>query len=235
MPDLILKNLRMNSRKFAMNYGAVLGLCLVAIASVMWSFGVDKSGSILPTILNNVLIIAGISYSIIQFRDIESSGFISYSESLKLGTTIAFFSSVILAFYTFIFINYIEPNTLNEILQQAEQAILESNPEISDEELDLVLEMTNKFVQPHWMLILGVLGGTFMGFVYSLIISIFITFGTAVGLSFLFFPIGVIFYFFQASFLNIDLSPNTVKLCGQFSLLGFFISSVIYSFSTIFP
>ena len=97
----------MNIRKFAMNYGAVLGLCLVAIASVMWSFGVDKSGSILPTILNNVLIIAGISYSIIQFRDIESSGFISYSESLKLGTTIAFFSSVILAFYTFIFINYI--------------------------------------------------------------------------------------------------------------------------------
>ena len=63
---------------------------------------------------------------------------------------------------------------MNEILQQAEQAILESNPEISDEELDLALEMTNKFVQPHWMLILGVLGGTFMGFIYSLIISIFV-------------------------------------------------------------
>jgi len=51
---------------------------------------------------------------------------------------------------------------------------LESNPEISDDELDLALEMTNKFVQPHWMLILGVLGGTFMGFIYSLIISIFV-------------------------------------------------------------
>ena len=174
MPDLILKNLRMNSRKFAMNYGAVLGLCLVAISAVMWSFGIDKNGSLVPSILNNSLIIAGIAYTIIQFRDTENSGFISYSESLKLGTTIAFFSSVILAFYTFIFINYIDPNTLNEILQQAEQAILESNPEISDEELDLALEMTNKFVQPHWMLILGVLGGTFMGFIYSLIISIFV-------------------------------------------------------------
>ena len=63
---------------------------------------------------------------------------------------------------------------MNEILVQAEQAILESNPEISDDELDLALEMTNKFVQPHWMLILGVLGGTFMGFMYSLIISIFV-------------------------------------------------------------
>jgi len=157
-----------------MNYGAVLGLCLVAIASVMWSFGVDKSGSMLPTILNNGLIIAGITYTIIVFRDTENSGFISYSDSLKLGTSVAFFSSVILAFYTFIFINYIEPNTLNEILQQAEQAILESKPEISDEELDLALEMTDKFIQPHWMLILGILSGTFMGFIYSLIISIFV-------------------------------------------------------------
>ena len=164
----------MNTRKSAMNYGAVLGLCLVAIASVMWSFGVDKSGSMLPTILNNGLIIAGIAYTIIVFRDTENSGFISYSDSLKLGTSVAFFSSVILAFYTFIFINYIEPNTLNEILQQAEQTILESKPEISDEELDLALEMTDKFIQPHWMLILGILSGTFMGFIYSLIISIFV-------------------------------------------------------------
>ena len=125
-------------------------------------------------ILNNVLIITGITYTIIQFRDTENNGFISYSNSLKLGTSVAFFSSVILAFYTFIFINYIEPNTLNEILVEAEQAILESKPEISDEELDLALDMTTKLIQPHWMLILGVLGGTFMGFIYSLIISIFV-------------------------------------------------------------
>ena len=162
----------MNSRKFAMNYGAVLGLCLVAIAAVMWSFGIDKNGSLVPSILNNGLIIAGIVYTIIQFRDTENSGVISYGDSLKLGTSVAFFS-VILAFYTFIFINYIEPNTLNEILVQSEQAILKSNPEISDEELDLALDITTKIVQPHWMLILGVLGGTFMGFIYSLVISIF--------------------------------------------------------------
>ncbi len=163
----------MNTKKFAMNYGAVLGLCLVAIAVVMWSFGVDKSDSIIPSILNNGLVIGGITYAIGQFRDTENSGFISYGESLKLGTSVAFFSSIILAFYTFIFVSYIEPNALTEILQQAEQGILESNPEISDAELDLALKMTAKFTQPHWMLILGMLSGTFMGFLYSLVISIF--------------------------------------------------------------
>ena len=157
-----------------MNYGAVLGLCLVVIATVMWVLGVDKNNSLVPSILNNGLIIVGIAYSVIQFRDTENNGFISYGDSLRLGTSVTFFSSVILAFYSFIFINYIEPNTLNDMLMQAEQAILESRPEISDEELDLALEMTTKFVQPHWMLILGVLRGTFMGFIYSLIISIFV-------------------------------------------------------------
>ena len=85
----------MDLRRFAMNYGAFLGLCLVAAATLMWAFGLDKSGSIIPSVLNNGLIIAGIIYSIINYRDIEKEGYISYSNSLKLGTSVAFFSSVL--------------------------------------------------------------------------------------------------------------------------------------------
>ena len=55
-----------------------------------------------------------------------------------------------------------------------EQVLLEANPEISDEMLDLQLEMAARFMQPHWMMIMGVLGGTFMAFLFSLIISIFV-------------------------------------------------------------
>ena len=85
-----------------------------------------------------------------------------------------FFSSIILAFYQFLYISYIDPNALSEIMRVTEQTMLESNPEISDEELDMALQITGKFMQPHWMMIMGMLGGTFMGFLYSLIISIFV-------------------------------------------------------------
>ena len=47
-------------------------------------------------------------------------------------------------------------------------------PEISDENLDMALSMTQKMLQPQWMITLSVLGGTFMGFFYSLIISFFV-------------------------------------------------------------
>ena len=157
-----------------MNYGAVLGLVLVALAVIMWSAGIDDKQSIVPGLLNNGLTIAFIAYAIIQYRDINNNGFISYSASLKLGTTIAFFSSIILAFYSVIYISYINTEALSEVIKITEQAMLESRPEISDEELDLASQMVSKFMQPHWMMIMGMLSGTLMGFFYSLIISIFV-------------------------------------------------------------
>jgi len=164
----------MEKRKFAMNYGAVLGLFLVAITFIMWSLGDDEKQSIIPGLLNNGITIAFIAYTIIQYRDISNNGFISYSESLKLGTTVAFFSSIILAFYQFIYISYLDPNAVSEVMRITEQNFLESDPEISDEDLDMALQITAKFMQPHWMMIMGMLGVTFMGFIYSLIISIFV-------------------------------------------------------------
>ena len=164
----------MDTRKFAMNYGAVLGLCLMLIALLFWVLGIDEQQSVMPLILNNVVIIGFLVYAISQYRDNVNNGFISYSESLKVGTSVAFFSSVIMAFYTFIYITYLNPDFLANILNITEQAMLEANPEISDQELDLALSMTTKFMQPHWMMIMSVLGGTFMGFLFSLIISIFV-------------------------------------------------------------
>ena len=164
----------MDTRKFAMYYGALLGLCLMLIALLFWALGVDEQQSVMPSILNNVVIIGFLVYAIMQYRDNVNNGFISYSASLKLGTTVAFFSSIIMAFYTFIYITSLNPDFVVNILNMTEQAMLEADPEISEQQLDLALSMTSKFMQPHWMMIMGVLGGTFMGFLFSLIISIFV-------------------------------------------------------------
>ena len=174
MPNKELKKDKMDTRKFAMNYGAILGCCLIFFALLLWVLGVDEQQSVIPSVINNVVIVLFLVYAIRQYRDNCNNGFISYSESLKLGTSVAFFSSLIMAFYTFIYITYLSPDMLANILHTTEQAVLQSNPEISEEELDLALEMTGKFLQPHWLMIMGVLGGTFMGFFYSLVISFFV-------------------------------------------------------------
>ena len=163
----------MDLRKFAMNYGAVLGLFLIFFALVFWILGLDDNQSVIPSVVNNIVIITFITYAIIQYRDNINNGFIPYSKSLKLGTTVAFFSSVIMALYTFIYMNYLNPDMLTDVMNITEQTILESDPNISDAELDMALSMTAKLMQPHWMMLTGVLAGTFMGFLYSLLISFF--------------------------------------------------------------
>ena len=163
----------MNIRRFGMNYGAVLGLLLILFALIFWSLGLDEEQSVIPSIVNNIVIIGFLFYAIIQYRDNINNGLITYAESLKLGTSIAFFSSVIMAFYTFIYITYLNPDMLANVMNMTEQAMLEADPEISDDDLDLALSMTAKFMQPHWMMVMGLLGGTFMGFLLSLIISLF--------------------------------------------------------------
>ncbi len=164
----------MDTRKFAMNYGAYLGLALIVISFIVYILGLEEQKSIIPSLLNNFLMIGAIVYSVTIYRDNFNNGFISYGESLKLGTSVVFFASVILAFYTFLFVTFINPEYLEKILKVAEQEILNSDPEISDENLDLALSMTQKMLQPQWMITLSVLGGTFMGFFYSLIISFFL-------------------------------------------------------------
>ena len=168
------KNILMDTRKFSMNYGAYLGLGLVLISFTVYMLGLEEQKSIIPSLLNNFLIIGAIAYSVTMYRDNFNNGFVSYSQSLKIGTSVVFFASVILAFYTYIFVTFINPEYLQNIIKIAEQEILNSDPEISDEDLDLALSMTQKMLQPQWMSTLSVLGGTFMGFFYSLIISFFV-------------------------------------------------------------
>ncbi|MDG2139537.1 MAG: DUF4199 domain-containing protein, partial [Flavobacteriales bacterium] len=151
-----------------------LGLGLIVISFTVYFLGLEEQKSIIPSLLNNFLIIGAITYSIIMYRDNLNNGLISYSISLKIGTSVVFFASVILAFYTYIFVAFINPEYLENIIKIAEQEILNSDPEISDEDLDLALSMTQKMLQPQWMATLSVLGGTFMGFFYSLIISFFV-------------------------------------------------------------
>ncbi|MDA7578093.1 DUF4199 domain-containing protein [Flavobacteriales bacterium] len=164
----------MEIRKFAMNYGTVLGLILALIASVFWMIGIEERESIIPSLTNNLLIIGFLFYSITNYRDSIGSGFIAYSSSLKLGTSIAFFSSVIMAFYTFMYITYLNPEMLANISDMTEQTILQTNPEVSEEELEMALEISSQLMQPHFLMIMGVLGDTFMGFLFSAVISFFV-------------------------------------------------------------
>ena len=52
----------MDTRKFAMNYGAYLGLALIIISFIVYILGLEEQKSIIPSLLNNFLMIGAIVY-----------------------------------------------------------------------------------------------------------------------------------------------------------------------------
>ena len=61
-----------------------------------------------------------------------------------------------------------------EILLKSEEEIFQQNPNISDDEMEMALSMTEKFLTPTMMSLMALLSGTLMGFLFSLLTSAFL-------------------------------------------------------------
>ena len=163
----------MDTRKFAMNYGLYLGLTLSLINLISFYLGLDVSKPYISFILRNLLIGYSIFYIINAYKENINSGFISFGEAVKLGTTLLFYSSIILALYGYIFMNFINLEFVNELVRSQENAILLSDPNIDDEQLDFYLNFLRKMFTPFNFALLTIIQCSFVGFIYSLIIASF--------------------------------------------------------------
>ena len=74
----------------------------------------------------------------------------------------------------YFYAEFINPDMIAEILLKSEEEIFQQNPNISDEEMEKVLSMIEKFLTPTMMSLVGLLSGTFMGFLFSLLTSAFL-------------------------------------------------------------
>ena len=65
-------------------------------------------------------------------------------------------SFVLTEFFKSNSINFIDELVISQMLSNIlnDVYVLQSNPDISEEEIDLALEMAAKFMQPHWLMIM---------------------------------------------------------------------------------
>ena len=157
--------------KSAMFYGAIIGVAMVLYMFVIYLVGLSTSKYI--GFVQYIIIIGGIYYATKKYRDEALNGYISYGKALGFGTFTVFFASLIIGFFTYILYSFIDPSLIDKILMMSEEAMT-SQGKLTDEQIDMALEMTKKFTTPLFITFSTVLGLTFMGFLFSLITSIFI-------------------------------------------------------------
>lgn len=99
-----------------------------------------------------------------------NNGFIGLSESLKTGISIMLIAALIYATFNLIF-NYIFPDFISEMLSITRQAMIEKKPAMTDEQIEMGISMTKKFMNPIIVFPVTIAMYAFFGLIYSLIIG----------------------------------------------------------------
>ncbi|MBI2966921.1 MAG: DUF4199 domain-containing protein [Bacteroidetes bacterium] len=150
--------------KTAMNYGAAAGLSIIVLQVLFYLIDISS----LQDFLDYILIILFIVLGLRNYRDKHLGGFISYGKSLGTGTLIIFFCGILAGFFNYVFHSFIDPgqfnSNLNLIIEQME------NSGTPEEQVDMFIKMMTPFT----FAVAEVMGYTLLGFIFSLIIALFI-------------------------------------------------------------
>jgi hypothetical protein len=152
--------------KHLMNWGVILGLILIAYSLVLYVLGANESQAAQWVSYG---FIAAVIYLATKARRESEGGVLSYGKGLGTGVGITFFASILVAVYTYIFFGFIDPDMLEELILRAEDQMYEQGT--PDEQVEIAMEYTRKFMQPGPMSAMVVLTYTFVGFIISLITS----------------------------------------------------------------
>lgn len=154
----------------AMFYGAVVGIIIVAYTFILYVTDLTTNRAV--GFAQWAIMVACIYMAVKRYRDESLGGYISYGKALGFGTLTVFFASLIVGFFTYILYTFIDPSLIDEILRVSEESLLQQG--LSDSEIDAALEMTKKFTTPLFITITTIIGISFMGFIFSLIVGIFV-------------------------------------------------------------
>jgi peptidoglycan/LPS O-acetylase OafA/YrhL len=158
--------------KHALYYGIYTGLGLILISLIFYLL--DIYGDNWTSYISYLILLLGIVLSSLYYRDNRLNGQITYGTSVSAGFLTGLFAGIIASIFTYIFITYLGEEFIREALERAEEEMIESRPDMSDEELDLALIWTEKMMKPAWLSIISVLSYAFFSIIFALIASIFI-------------------------------------------------------------
>jgi ABC-type phosphate/phosphonate transport system permease subunit len=152
-------------------YGIYLGFALIVYSLLLFLLDVDQQSWV--KWISYVIMAGGLFWAMVSIRDKELGGYATYGKAFGIGFWTALFAAIISGIFTYIYVIYIDPGLIDEILLKAEESILESNPDMSDEQFEMALSMTEKFTSPVMITVWAFVANVIFGTILSLIIAIF--------------------------------------------------------------
>jgi hypothetical protein len=155
-----------SSKSIILNYGLYLGIISVLVSLITYATGNHLQPHWSISVINVVIMVTMIVMGMKKFKT-DNGGFMSWGQAVKVGVGLTMVSTIIVIVYNMIFMNFIEPDFMNQMAAIQEQAWVDAG--MSSEEIDAAKTMMQKFQGPVISSAIGLVVAAFLGFVVSAI------------------------------------------------------------------
>ncbi len=154
----------------ALLYGGITGGAIVLHSIILYIL--DASFSTYSEISVYLLPAALLTLVLYLYRNEYLNRSMTYSQSLGMGSLIMVVAGIIGAVYMYIFLKYLDPGFINLVIQVQEEKMIAKG--MDEAMIEQAMAFTEKMRSVGVMTIMSFISTAFMGFIYSLIVSIFL-------------------------------------------------------------
>jgi hypothetical protein len=153
-------------------YGLIIAVVLIVFKLILYLLDIDEQSY--WQMFYYVIFAFGIVWVEFFMRNQRLDGYITFGKAFLVGFYASLAVALVMAVYSYVYMSYINPGMIDEILSKTEEQIIEKNPDISDEDLSTALDMTVTFMKPGMMAAMSMLGTLITGALLSLVAAVFV-------------------------------------------------------------
>ena len=155
-------------KKYISQYGALLGGISVVFGLMLFSMDMHYQNETSTTIVSLVLTLGVIVFAQYSYRK-DNEDFMSLSQGIKMGLGMGAVSGLINVAYFLVLSNVLDPEMMSKALEMGMNQFLDENPEASQDMINQVESMQEKFSGPIISSSFLIIASLLTSFVISLI------------------------------------------------------------------
>ena len=155
-------------KKYISQYGALLGGISVVFGLMLFSMDMHYQNETSTTIVSLVLTLGVIVFAQYSYRK-DNEDYMSLSQGVKMGLGMGAISGLINVAYFLVLSNVLDPEMMNKALEMGMNQFLDQNPEASQDMINQVELMQEKFSGPIISSSFLIIASLLTSFVISLI------------------------------------------------------------------
>ncbi|WP_031528631.1 DUF4199 domain-containing protein [Dyadobacter crusticola] len=155
-----------STARVALKYGVLASVVIMIYTTIINVAGLGQNK--LLSSLSFVFMIVAIVLAMKNFRE-QNKGFISYGEGLGVGSLVSAVMGLLSSAFTMFYIQFIDNTLLTQSMDQVREDMERKG--MDDAQIDQAMELSQKFMSPGIVFVMGVLGYVVTGFIISLIVA----------------------------------------------------------------